>query len=127
MTTETVQSIQTDEYKVPGKYTRENYNDACKCAQEWFDSDESIYEIHILYHENHRYLNLDEPMSVHLYRDIYPKHYYEGEHVEKCAICGRELTLPARKHGDRSKYLCCSCFNDESYDGVLFDEVDLFW
>ena len=113
MTTETVQSVQTDDYKVPGKYTRENYNEACKCAQELFDSDESIYEIHIRYHENHRYLNLDEPMSVHLYRDIYPKHYYEGEHVEKCASCGCELTVPARKHGENCAYVCSFCFNTD--------------
>ena len=109
--TETVQSVQTDGYKIPGTYTRDNYNEACKCAQELFDSDERIYEVHIRYHENYRnYCNL-EPLSVHVYRDIFPKHYYEGEHVEKCASCGCELTVPARKHGSKCAYVCSSCFD----------------
>lgn len=112
MTTETVQPIQTDGYKVPGTYTRDKYNEACKCARELFDSDESIYEVQIRYYENYRYNNL-EPISVHVYRDIYPKHYYEGEHVEKCNVCGCELTVPARKHGSACAYVCSSCFDSD--------------
>lgn len=116
---------QPSEYKKEGVYSRDNYDSSCGYAQELFDSDESIYEVEIYTYTN-PYYNGD-PIIVETHRDIYPPHYFTGEHIEHCDICGAEVTVPARKHGDRSKYLCCSCFNDESYDGVLFDEVDLFW
>ena len=87
------------EYKKVGEYHRDNYDSACGYAQEIFDSDESIYYVDVL--ENGRAL---------VGRDIFPKAYYEGDHIEKCGVCGREITVSARRHGDESKRACDECY-----------------